>query len=249
MGKKGGSRHLKRFPAPKDWPIHRKEYKWVVKPIPGPYPIGHCLPLLIIIRDILKIAKNRREVKIILSQGNIRVNGKVIRNDAFPVGLMDVIDIPELQKTYRVIHTTQKGLTLHPIKGEEKEFKLCKVINKTTVKGGHIQLNLNDGRNKLIKVADPDNPVEDEYKTLDILKISIPEGEITGHVQFKEGNVAIVTGGKNRGIWGKLTRVEERRSLHLPIVTLEGNGIQFKTSLNNVFVIGDVEPWISLPEV
>ena len=249
MGKKGRSRHLKRYPAPRDWPIHRKEYKWVVKPIPGPHSIDSCLPLLIIIRDILKIAKNRREVKIILSNDNVRVNGKVIRDDAFPVGLMDVIDIPEFQKTYRIVTTVKKGYTLHPIKGEEKEFKLCKVKNKTTVKGGQIQLNLNDGQNKLIEVADPDNPVEDVYKTIDVLKISIPEGEIIGHIRFKEGIVALITGGKNRGYRGKLTRIEKKGSLHLPIVTIEGKGVQFKTSLNNVFVIGDVEPWISLPEV
>jgi small subunit ribosomal protein S4e len=162
---------------------------------------------------------------------------------------MDVIDIPELQKTYRVVPISQKGLALHPIEGEEKEFKLCKVTNKTTVKEGHIQLHLNDGRNKLIKVTDPINPVEDEYKTIDLLKISIPEGEVMGHVQFKEGIVAIVTEGKNRGRWGKLTRVERIGSLHRPIVTIDDNGKQFKTSLNNVFVIGDKEPWISLPEV
>ncbi|MFX0075991.1 MAG: 30S ribosomal protein S4e, partial [Candidatus Hermodarchaeota archaeon] len=36
MTRKGGSKHLKRLPAPSSWPIHRKEFRWVVKPRSGP---------------------------------------------------------------------------------------------------------------------------------------------------------------------------------------------------------------------
>ncbi|MEM4476331.1 MAG: 30S ribosomal protein S4e, partial [Desulfurococcaceae archaeon] len=37
MGSMGGSKHLKALAAPAFWPILRKEYKWAVKPSPGPH--------------------------------------------------------------------------------------------------------------------------------------------------------------------------------------------------------------------
>ena len=50
MTKKGGSKHLKRLPAPVNWPIHRKEFRWVVKSRPGPHPLDRSLPLLLVVR-------------------------------------------------------------------------------------------------------------------------------------------------------------------------------------------------------
>lgn len=63
LGKKGGRRHLKRKPAPKTWPIHRKEQVWTIKPRPGPHPISRCLPLTLVVRDILGFAKTRKELE------------------------------------------------------------------------------------------------------------------------------------------------------------------------------------------
>lgn len=251
MGKKGGSRHLKRKPAPKHWPIHRKEAVWTVKPKPGPHPISRCLPLTLIVRDILGLAETRKEVKKIISQGKLVVDGKVRREELFPAGLMDVISIPEIEQNFRVL-PSPKGLMLHPINKEEATFKLCRVEGKTIVKGGHLQLNLHDGSNILVKVADPKNPEEDVYKTMDILKLSVPEREILEHLRLKEGAPAIIIGGKNMGRYGKILEIEKapgkkRRNL---LVTLENEkGERFQTILDFVFVIGEKEPYISLPEV
>ncbi|HDM89168.1 MAG TPA: 30S ribosomal protein S4e, partial [Candidatus Bathyarchaeota archaeon] len=113
MGKKGGSLHLKREASPPFWPIHRKKFVWTVKPRPGPHPVSRCIPLLLIIRDILGFAETRKEAKKIISQGKILVDGRVRRDDRYPVGLMDVVSIPELKMNYRVL-PFKKGLTLHP---------------------------------------------------------------------------------------------------------------------------------------
>ncbi|MEM1555119.1 MAG: S4 domain-containing protein, partial [Desulfurococcaceae archaeon] len=90
-----GSRHLKTFAAPAFWPIMRKKYKWVVKPSPGPHAISRCLPLLIIVRDILKYAETSREARKLISEGHFLVDGRVRRNYKYPVGVMDVISIKE----------------------------------------------------------------------------------------------------------------------------------------------------------
>ncbi|UCH01356.1 MAG: 30S ribosomal protein S4e, partial [Candidatus Bathyarchaeota archaeon] len=134
------SKHLKRMPAPKTWPISRKRLKWIVKPTPGPHAIKHSFPLLLMIRDMLAIAKTRKEAQIILSEGNIKVDGIIRRKDDYPIGLMDVIEISKINKAFRLLPVPKKGLILHPINGEEKEYKLCKILNKNIVKKGHLQL-------------------------------------------------------------------------------------------------------------
>jgi small subunit ribosomal protein S4e len=251
VGKKGGKRHLKRKPAPKFWPIHRKEAVFTVKPRPGPHPFSRCIPLVLIVRDILGAAKTRREAKKIISQGKIWVDGKVQKEERFPAGLMDVISIPEMEKAYRVL-PSPKGLTLFPIeKKEEASFKLCRIENKTTVKGGHVQLNLHDGRNVLIRVKDANHPEEDVFETLDTLKISLPDQEIVGHFKLAEGAPAIIIDGKNIGKFGKIVNIEKRpgQKRRKNLVTIEdGDGNQFQTTLDYVFVVGDKEPHISLTE-
>lgn len=249
MGKKGGSKHLKREPAPSFWPIPRKRYAWVVKPKAGSHSIQKSLPLTIIVRDILGFGKTRKEAGTIISQGKVLVDGRIRREEAFPTGLMDVITIPEAKANYRVL-SHRKGLILHPIEKDEAEFKLCRVENKTHVKKGNIQLNLHDGTNKLIQVADPKSPTEDIYKTLDVVKVAIPSGEIVGQIKLAKGNSVLFTGGKNKGIHGKILDIEEatgeRRQL---LATVEGkSGKNFQTILDYIFAVGDTEQAISLPE-
>jgi len=250
LGKKGGKKHLKRKPAPKFWPIHRKEFVWTARPKPGPHPTSGCIPLALIIRDILGLAKTRKEAKTIISQGKVEVNGKLQLEELFPTGLMDVISIPEMKKTYRIL-PSEKGLLLHSIGSEEALFKLCRIENKNVIKGGRIQLNLHDGRNIQVQVEDSPKLEEKVYQTLDVLKTSIPSQEITAHLKLSEDMHAIIVGGKNVGKYGKIVTLEKRLSQKRggSLVTIEDeNGNRFQTTLNFIFVTGDTRSWISLPE-
>jgi len=250
LGKKGGKKHLKRKPAPKFWPIHRKESIWTVKPIAGPHPLSRCIPLALIVRDMLQLAKTRKEAKTIISQEKIKINGKVQREELFPIGLMDVISIPDAEKAYRVL-PSEKEMILHPIGIDETQFKLCRIENKTVVRGGHVQLNLHDGTSMLIRVGDPKKPEEDVYQTLDTLKLSIPDQKIVEHMKLTVGASALIIGGKNRGKYGKIVAIEEkpsqkRRNL---LATIEDkNANRFQTTLNFIFAIGETKPSISLQE-
>ena len=251
MGRQGGSRHLKRKPAPKSWPIHRKELVWTVKPKPGPHHISNCIPLVLIVRDILGLAGSRKEAKTIISQGKVKVDGKAEREEGFPVGLMDVISIPTIKKAYRVL-PSKKGLTLHPIDAEEAKLKLCRIENKSIVKNGHIQLNLHDGRNVLVQLDDPKNPKKDIYRTLDVLKIGVPDQEILEHSNLVEGVPAVIFGGKNMGRRGSLVAFEKRpgqKRRNLLATIEDEEGTRFQTTVELVFALGDKKPWISLPEV
>jgi small subunit ribosomal protein S4e len=249
MGKKGKTARLKRKPAPKFWPIHRKELPWIVKPSSGPHSLQSCLSLTLVLRDILGVADTRKEGKMILSGSKVQVNGKVRRKDDFPVGLMDVISMPDSNKHYRVM-PSHKGLILTPISKEEASFKLVRVEDKSTVKNG-VQILLHDGTNRLIKVADPKNPKEVTYDTFDILKITYPDDQVALTLKTKEGNLAIITGGKNIGKQGKIVEIEktEAKKRRQALVVIEdAQGARYQTILDFIFSIGENESLIGLPE-
>jgi len=250
VGKKGQSSGLKRKPAPRFWPIHRKEVTWVVKPTSGPHSLDGCMPLALMLRESLQLAETRKEAKTIVSQRKVCVDGKIRTEDDFPIGLMDVVSIPEVGKNFCVL-PSYKGLFLREINGEDAKFKLCRIEDKTVVSNGQIQLHLHDGSNVLIKIADPKNPQEDVYETLDTLKISLPERQILEHIKMKEKDFAIITGGKNIGNWGKAVEIEkaEGKKRRNALVTVEDErGTRYQTTLKFVFAIGESRPLISLGE-
>jgi small subunit ribosomal protein S4e len=205
---------------------------------------------MLVVREMLGFAKTGKEAKTIISQGKMGVDGKTQRDELFPVGLMDVVSIPSIEKAYRVL-PSENGLVLHQIGKEEMGFKLCRIENKTIVNGGYTQLNLHDGRNLLIRVRDPKKPEEDIYQTLDTLKISLPNPEVAGHMKLVEGAPVIIIQGKNIGRYGKIVTIEEKagQKRRNSLVTIEdANGNRFQTTLDFVFVVGDAQSLISLPE-
>jgi len=241
MGKKGKTARLKRKPAPKFWPIHRKEAPWVIKPSSGPHSLENCLPMTLILRDMLGLTETRKEAQTILHQGKVLVNGKVVQQEDFPVGLMDVISMPDAGQYFRVI-PSHKGLYLNPISKDEAKYKLCRIDDKTTVSNG-VQLNLHDGTNLLIKIADPKNPQEDVYETFNILKLTLPNKEITGCMQLKEGNFVIITGGKNIGVQGKITEIEKtvaKKRKNALVIVEDEQGERYQTILDFIFTLTEV---------
>jgi small subunit ribosomal protein S4e len=250
MGGKGKSSGLKRKPAPKFWPLHRKEFTWVVKPNSGPHSLNKCMPLAVVLRDVLDFAETRKEAKMIAAQGKVVVDGKVKRSDDFPVGLMDIVSFPENGSGFCVL-PSYKGLILNPIKEEETKYKLCRIENKTIVDGGHMQLCLHDGSNIIVKVTDSKNPKEDVYETFDTLKVALPQREVLEHIKMKEKNSALITGGKNVGKFGRIVEIEktEGKKRKNALVTIEDeNKNRCQTTLEFVFSIGEAQPVISMPE-
>ena len=249
MGKKGKTSRLKRKPAPKFWPIHRKELPWVVKPASGSHSLHECLPLTLVLRDVLGVAQTRKEAKTIIDQGKVQVDGRIRRSDDFPVGLMDVISLADMDKYYRVM-PSHKGLTLVPISKEEAKTKLVRVEDKHTVTNG-VQIALHDGTNMLVKVADPKNPKEVTCETFDTLKITVPEKEVAQTLKTKVGNFAVITGGKNIGKQGKIVEIEkvEAKKRRQALVVIEDQqGARYQTILDYVFSVGEAQPLITLQE-
>jgi small subunit ribosomal protein S4e len=249
LGKKGKTARLKRKPAPKYWPIHRKESTWVVKPVSGPHSLQKCLPMTLVLREVLGVTGTRKEGKLILSEGKVQVNGIVRKKDDFPVGLMDVISMPDSNQYYRIV-PSHKGLVLSPISKEDAKYKFTRVENKTTIAMG-TQIALHDGTNMLIKVADPKNPVEVTYETFDILKINVYDDQVIEKIKTKEGNIAVITGGKNIGVQGKIVEIEkteDKKRRQALVVIEDEQGTRCQTILDFIFSLSGNEPQIE-PQV
>ncbi|KAA0006909.1 MAG: 30S ribosomal protein S4e [Thermoplasmata archaeon] len=229
--------HLKRFSAPETWRIARKVKKWAIRPSPGPHPVERSLPLAVVIRDYLKLADSLREAKKIIAARKILVDGKGRRDYKFPCGLMDVVSIPDIDEHYRILFDSKGHLRLVKIDSEEAKWKLSRIENKTTVKGGKLQLNLHDGRNIITE--------ENNYNTGDVLKISLPEQEIMEKIPLEKGYLALVIGGTHTGEIAEIEEIVVTKSPMPNIVKLKG----FSTIKPYVFPIGKDKPLVELPKV
>ncbi len=240
MAKMGSRKHLKRYKAPKSWPIHPKEDTWTVKPSAGSHAIIDSIPLTLVIRDILKLADNAREAKRIINSGNVLVDGRIVKDYKFPVGFMDIVEIPKTGESYRVLLDRKGRLQLDSI--DDNNSKLCKIVNKTTIKGGKTQLNLHDGKNVIID--------EDDYSVGDVISLKVPEQEINEAFALAEGATVLVTGGKHTGELGTVTEIIENQSSNPNTIIIQNSAKDdFLTLKDYAFVVGNEEPAISLLEV
>jgi small subunit ribosomal protein S4e len=244
LANKGGLSHLKRMASPWYWPIHRKEATWAPKPIPGGHRSSLCLPLELIIRDDLKLAKTRREVTSILSKGKVKVDGRARIERNLPVGLMDVVELADANAAYRVLPIERQGLSLVKIPKDEAKFKLCKVLRKTTAPGGITQYGTHDGRN-LKAEAKEGQPAD--YSTNDTLRVSIPTQRVLSQIKFAKGNFALVIAGHNLGKNGKIVDIQKGTATRPAMVTIEDtSGNKFDTMVDYTFVVGTDKPAIKL---
>ncbi len=221
----GSSNHMKRLAMPRSWPLPRKTSIWVTKAAPGAHTLELCMPVVVVIRDILGYAKSTREVRHILHNNLVSIDGRICKDSRRGVGFMDVLTLGE--ENYRCI-VDQKGiLRYRQISKKEAETKVCRINGKTTIKGGKTQLHLHDGRNILTDDAG-------EYNTGDSLVLALPSQEIKEHIRFSDGIKCYLTGGAHVGEFAEVSEYIVKRS-SMP------NEVQFAdfgTVISNVFAIG-----------
>jgi small subunit ribosomal protein S4e len=226
-----GSNHLKRVAAPRTWPITRKTSKWVVKPTPGAHSEERGMPLVVVLRDLLHLADRSKEIKQILQEGKVLVDGRIRKDHRFIVGMFDTVAIPAINANYRVMIGDNGRFKLVPIK--DPSTKLCKIVNKTTVTGGKTQLNLHDGTTML---------ASNDYKAKDSILIKVPERTIDRHLNYGVGSLVLVADGKHAGEIGKVKEIKVVRSSSPNTVIITTEAGEFETIEPYVFVIGKDTP-------
>ncbi|WP_042706253.1 30S ribosomal protein S4e [Methanomicrobium mobile] len=235
------SDHLKRLNSPSGWRIARKTKKFVVKTSPGPHN-GNAMPLGVWLRDHMGLALNSKEVKKILTDRSVIVNGKVCTNMKLGIGIFDIVSIPKTDKHYRILRNKKGDYVSVPISAEDAQTQLCKISNKTIVKDGKVQLNLRHGANIVVD--------SQEYKPKDSIVVKLTGDErfkIIDHFAFAEGNCAMVTGGKHSGKVGQITKIEVIPACIENRVFLKDikSGEEFDTVENYIFMVGRSTPAVS----
>ena len=234
------SKHMKRLNAPKTLKLHRKERVWTIRTEPGPHKIKESIPLGLVVRDYLELADTLRETKRVLSDGQILVDGVIRKSHKYPCGFMDVISIPKMKKDYRILYDQRGKLILIPTKTNDAKWKLCRVEDKKILKGKQIQINLHDGRNKIIK--------KDEYKTGDVLKIGFKDQKIEDTYKFEKGTVSMIIGGSHIGELANIEEIASTKSSRQNLTKMKGK-TEFSTLQDYVFPIGKNKPVVEIPEV
>jgi len=236
--------HLKRIAAPRVYKISRKGKKFAPLPVPGPHAAEKSLPLILVLRDYLAYASTRAEARKIIHRGDVLVDGRVVKEPNFPVGLMDTVSIPKIDKHFRVLPVYGRDLQLIEIPGEEAIFKLCYVKRKMHVNGGGLQFTLHDGRNILFK------DLSEEVRRImvgDTLKISLPNQEVLSHISRSEGKYGLVFAGSKSGLHGRISKIDLTLKYPAkPLAHLETTKGTISTILRYVMSIGEEAPWLRL---
>lgn len=210
--------HLKRIAMPKSWPIQRTGTKYIAKARPG-RKTEFSIPILIVLRDMLKLADTKNEIRKIISMKEILVNGKTISDYKFPLGLFDVIAINSIGKSYKIIFSNGK---MNAEETKEADKKVCKVIGKKILNSKKQQINLFDGGNVLSN---------EKIKVNDSVVLSLKDKKISRIIPLKEKANVYIMGGKHIGEKGMIEKIENNQA----IVKIGKHDVNIK--LNNIFVI------------
>ncbi|HLC77893.1 MAG TPA: KOW motif-containing protein [Candidatus Nanoarchaeia archaeon] len=193
--------HLKRQDVPKNWPITRKGSKYVVRPDAD---LKTGLPLLIVMRDILKIARNRKEVKKAINNKSIVLNGKNVLSEKESLNLLDKLSIIPSKKYYQLSLSPIGKFTLEEISEKESKMKVAKILNKKTLKGKKTQINLGDGRNFISDIS---------AKINDSVVVDFSNKKISHVLPLKEKSKVLVVAGKHMGKTGIIEKIEEDKKM------------------------------------
>jgi small subunit ribosomal protein S4e len=137
---------------------------------------------------------------------------------------------------------TERGkLSLIEIESKEAKIIPLKIVSKTAVKKNKLQINLSNGWNLLTDNRD--------LKVRDLVLINTEKRQIDRHIPFKEGNTAFITGGTHSGKVATFNGYEEVGILKKKkIAKISVDKDNFKTALDNIFIIGEKSPEVKINE-
>lgn len=122
---RGPKKHLKRLNAPKHWMLDKLGGVWAPRPSTGPHKLRECLPLIILLRNRLKYALTGKEVKYILMQRLVKIDGKARTDSTYPAGFMDTISIEKTNEHFRLLYDVRRPPSPSRTAGQRQASQLC----------------------------------------------------------------------------------------------------------------------------
>lgn len=214
--------HINRQNIKKFWSVPRKGTKYLAV---ASHNQGDSIPLIVVVRDILGLVKNKKELKKVINKKQIKINGKEIREVNYPVGLFDVISVSE--KNYKASLNEHKKMSFNEVSGKDAEIKIIKIIGKKILGKGKVQINLADGRNVLLK-----EDVKIGYSVV----YNFKSRKIEKVIKMEKGKEGFVFSGKHAGHKGKINEIIERGGKSLAKIVDE-DGKKINVWVKNVIVM------------
>ena len=211
--------HQKRIPAPKHYPIKRKD-KTYISTIKGSRSKDTAIPVVVFLRDVMEYAETEKEANEIVENGDIKRNGDIVKDIKEGIGILDVVEIPETEEKFRAV---RKGKYLEFIPVEDS--KVAAKITGKDVKGDRFIYRLHSGENYSTK---------DEYTPGNTLIFNSGVKEIV----LEEGAEALVIKGKHAGDVVEVKEINDEGMQNKAVIE---NDREFETDLENLVAIEDLE--------
>lgn len=226
MSSKGNNRHMNRFAASNYIKVERKLSKYVAKPNAGRFTEKNVISLVTLLKEKMKIAADTREARLLLKRGSVNINGKVIRDERYPVGFGDVISFAD-GESYR-IDVAKHGF-INPVEYDANgKTRLLKVIGKYVTEGNKIMIRLYDGT---VVSAKNEIRVNDS--------VSVQDGAVKSVIKFSKGAKCYVIKGKHASESGEIKSITEGTATRSPTVEIDSGKGTFQTLLDNIMVTGE----------
>ncbi|MGC8496176.1 MAG: S4 domain-containing protein [Candidatus Micrarchaeia archaeon] len=225
MGIKGNSRHIKALNAPSYFPTERKGFKYVAKQNPGRFNLARSVSLIVALRKMLE--EGNGPLRTLIKEGGVKVNGSVIRDIKYPVGINDVISIEKSKRHFAIGINDRAKFSYSELKEEPKE-KIRKIVGKYKAKMNKIMIRLDDGT------------VIDAPKNADVndsIKIN-NEKKVANVIKAKEGAKCIIIDGIHVGSQGVIKSLQAGTSIKQASAQVQGSdGTVFETLLKNIMIV------------
>tara|TARA_Y100000310_G_C20688081_1_gene820393 strand:- start:1320 stop:1943 length:624 start_codon:yes stop_codon:yes gene_type:complete len=172
-------------------PIQRKGTKYVVR---ASSHLSNSVPVVIALRDMLKLAKTSAEVKKMITSKLLKINNKLVRSHKESIKLFNIF---QADKKYQLILLPTGKFAFQETKDDKR---LCKVIGKKLLKKNSIQINLHDGSNSL---------TSEKINTGDSVYLD-SSGKVNSHVSLEKSKDAFIISGKYAGQECKIQEVDDK---------------------------------------
>lgn len=225
--------HLKKLTIPKTWPITKKSTVYISRQRPT-HSLELSMPLGVVFRDVLNMADTAKEVKTMMLNNYVFVNGKPKKDLKQSLGLMDVLEVKGTSEIYRMLIDEKSKFKL--VRKDEKEARIrpCRIMNKGLLKGGKTQLNLDNGYNVRFE--------KDEFKVGDTVVLQLPEKKIMEKLPLEKDALVYILAGSQVGNTGKVVEIGPKE------ITFKSGSDTFVTNKEYAFVIGKDKPIIKLSD-
>jgi small subunit ribosomal protein S4e len=211
--------HQKRKTIPKLWALPRTGTKYLAV---SDHNQRTSIPLVIVLRDMLKLVQTKKELKGLLYTKQIKVNTRIVQEGNYPIQLFDTLTLVDAKKNYRAV-IKGKRIAFEEISDKENSTRVYKVINKKILAKNKIQINLDGGRNLI--TSEKINPGE--------FVVMSSDNKISKIIVLKKDVEVIAIQGKHLGKEGKIKDIFKEGDN--TIVKITHGKEEVKVNINNLY--------------